>query len=252
MAGDWIKMRSDLLTHPKVVRISSALKADKLRVIGGLHAVWSLFDAHSIDGTLDGYTIEILDEYIGWPGFSAEMVKICWLEESAESLTTPRFDEHNGQSAKRRATETKRKRMARTSAEMSASDADKKRSREEKRREELKEPHTPQAGRKADSAIGLPAYIDKCRSEGKKPIDENHPVFAYASKINLSHEFLRLHWCEFKYRYSLPNAKRYKAWQTVFDKSVRGNWFKLWFEAENGYALTTVGKQAKLANREAA
>jgi triacylglycerol lipase len=31
MAADWIKMRSDLCTHPKVVRIMSALKADKLR-----------------------------------------------------------------------------------------------------------------------------------------------------------------------------------------------------------------------------
>ncbi len=44
MAGDWIKMRAGLQTHPKVVRLTSALKADKLRVIGGLHAVWCLFD----------------------------------------------------------------------------------------------------------------------------------------------------------------------------------------------------------------
>lgn len=136
MAGDWIKMRADLLTHPKVVRIVSALKADKLRVIGGLHAVWSLFDTHSADGTLDGYTAEALDDYIGWPGFCAAMVLVGWLEENGESLTTPRFDEHNGQSAKRRATETQRKRMARENPEMSAPDADKKRSREEKRRED--------------------------------------------------------------------------------------------------------------------
>lgn len=136
MAGDWIKVRADLLTHPKVVRIVSALKADKLRVIGGLHAVWSLFDAHSADGTLDGYTAEALDDYIGWPGFCAAMVLVGWLEENGESLTTPRFDEHNGQSAKRRATETQRKRMARETVEMSAPNADKKRSREEKRRED--------------------------------------------------------------------------------------------------------------------
>ena len=31
MASDWIKMRSDLFTHPKVVRMASALKADKKR-----------------------------------------------------------------------------------------------------------------------------------------------------------------------------------------------------------------------------
>ena len=137
MAGDWIKMRTDLLTHPKVVRMVSALKADKLRVIGGLHAVWSLFDAHSDDGTLDGYTLEVLDDHLGWPGFSASMKKVEWLTENVESLAVPRFDEHNGQSAKRRATETQRKRLARVPDQMSAPDADKKRSREEKRREEI-------------------------------------------------------------------------------------------------------------------
>lgn len=137
MAGDWIKMRADLHTHPKVVRIMSALKADRLRVIGGLHAVWCLFDAHSTDGKLDGYTTDALDILIGWHGFSGAMVNIGWLEVDGESLTTPGFDEHNGQSAKRRAQESERKR---TDRKTSASDADKLRTREEKRREEKKEP----------------------------------------------------------------------------------------------------------------
>ena len=75
MAGDWIKMRTDLSTSPKVVRMSSALRADRLRVIGGLHAVWSLFDVHSEDGTLDGYSLETLDEMISFPGFGAAMEK---------------------------------------------------------------------------------------------------------------------------------------------------------------------------------
>jgi hypothetical protein len=132
MAVDWIKMRADLLTHPKVVRIASALKADKLRVIGGLHAVWCLFDAHTVDGTLDGYTAKTLDDHLGWPGFAGAMTKVGWLEQNGESLAAPRFDEHNGQSAKRRATEAERKRESRKA---SASDADKKRTREEKRRD---------------------------------------------------------------------------------------------------------------------
>lgn len=130
-------MRADLITHPKVVRIMSALKADKLRVIGALHAVWSLFDAHSDDGVLDGYTLEALDDHLGWPGFSASMARVDWLIENAESLAVPRFDEHNGQSAKRRATESQRKRTDRNVRKTSAVDADKKRTREEKRREDI-------------------------------------------------------------------------------------------------------------------
>jgi hypothetical protein len=138
MAGDWIKMRAELHTHPKVVRIMSALHADKLRVIGGLHAVWCLFDAHSEDGQLEGYTPEALDCMIGWDGFTEALAAVAWVEIGDGFLSLPRFDEHNGRSAKRRATETQRKREERSKSvlNLSAIDADKLRSREEKRREE--------------------------------------------------------------------------------------------------------------------
>jgi hypothetical protein len=133
MAGDWIKMRADLFTHPKVVRISSALKADNLRTVGGLMSAWCLFDAHSVDGELEGYTVESLDDHLRWPGFSAAMKAVGWLEEHDSGLVLPRFDTHNGKSAKRRAQDTESKRAVR---KMSASDADKKPTREEKRRED--------------------------------------------------------------------------------------------------------------------
>lgn len=139
MAGDWIKMRIDIGTSPKVVRIASALSADRLRVVGGLHAVWCLFDAHSEDGKLDGYTPDALDELIGFSGFAAAMISVGWLEDGGEFLAVPRFGDHNGQSAKRRAMETERKR---TSRKMSALDADEKRTREEKRREETTTSHS--------------------------------------------------------------------------------------------------------------
>jgi uncharacterized phage protein (TIGR02220 family) len=156
MAADWIKMRSDLGTHPKVVRIVSALKADKnrtgngqvsdkLRVIGALHAVWSIFDVHSEDGRLDGYSSDVIDELIGFPGFAKAMMSVGWLEQDGETLVMPRFEEHNGKSAKRRAEDTVRKRSARDADKgpqdvqnLSAKESDKKRTREEKRREEEK------------------------------------------------------------------------------------------------------------------
>lgn len=136
MSADWIKMRCDLFTHPKVVRISSALKADTLRTVGGLMSVWCLFDAHSEDGSMVGYTCETLDDHLRWPGFAAAMMAVGWLSESAESLDLPRFETHNGTSAKRRAQDADRKKEVRKT---SASEADKMRTREEKRREENKE-----------------------------------------------------------------------------------------------------------------
>ncbi len=143
MAADWIKMRVDLPTHPKVVRIASACKADRLRVVGGLLSVWGLFDAHSVDGQLEGYTPDVLDETIGFPGFSVAMIGVGWLEFDGSSLWMPQFEEHNGQSAKKRAQDADRKRNDRNS---SASQADKKRTREEKNREEKDNPQSPLPG----------------------------------------------------------------------------------------------------------
>lgn len=164
MSG-WIKMGVDLPTHPKVVRIASALKADKCRVIGGLFAVWCIFDAHSQDGQLGGYTFDAMDAQIGWRGFSAAMAAVGWLAEIPnDGIEAPRFGEHNGATAKRRAVETLRRTSARAavdkrtktervsawnedkkrteSGQVSAINADKKRTRGEERREEKKEKET--------------------------------------------------------------------------------------------------------------
>ena len=156
MSGDWIKMRMDLRNHPKVVRMASALKADRLRVIGGLWAVWCTFDMHSPDGMLEGYTLQTIDDDLGWRGFGAAMQAIGWLVEAENGLQMPRFDEHNGKSAKRRSLDTERKRTGRKADEcpndvrdLSACDADtsppheRTRSGLEKRREEKREKYPP-------------------------------------------------------------------------------------------------------------
>lgn len=169
----WIKMRTDLRDHPKVVRMASALKADRLRVIGGLWAVWGTFDTHSVDGELEGYTLATLDEGIGWRGFSAALAAVRWLVETGDGLEIPEFAEHNGASAKRRATDAKRKASDReedkgargswnSGGQMSASDADKKppRVRVEKEKElpsEVGETREPQGTRNASPPIAADA-----------------------------------------------------------------------------------------------
>jgi hypothetical protein len=101
------------------------------------------------------------------------------------------------------------------------------------------------------SAIAFPTFLAECKAAGAKPIPDDDPVFAYAATVGIPHDFLRLQWLEFKARYSLPEAKRYKAWSTVFGKSVRGNWFRLWYATnDGGYALTTTGVQADNAHKE--
>lgn len=134
--------------------------------------------------------------------------------------------------------------------------------REEESREEHKNPPIPPEGGnpveqsdqpKRKAAISLRTYLDECSQVGQKAIPEGHAVFGYAAKVGIPDDFLRLHWLEFKDRYTMPDAKRYKSWPTVFQKSVQGNWFHLWFAANDGsYALTTVGQQAQRNHQEAA
>jgi hypothetical protein len=78
----------------------------------------------------------------GHVGFSAAMSAVGWLSIGTESLTLPEFETHNGASAKRRAQDADRKKAVRKT---SASDADKMRTREEKRREEQDQELGPKA-----------------------------------------------------------------------------------------------------------
>ena len=261
MAGEWIKMGVGLRTHPKVVRMAAMLKADRLRVVGGLHAVWGLFDMHSVDGHLDGYTAEVMDADLGWKGFSAAMVAIGWLEETPEGLSAPDYEEHNGPVAKRRAMETSRKgRSRKVSAESphdeppdgghaSASHADNMRNREEKRREE--EPPIAPKGASRSGAVGLKAWLDAIKASGERPIPPGDPVLAYADKVGIPRDYLVLAWQQFVHTYTTAReAKRYRDWRKVFRNAVEANWLNLWYldGQANTYALTTVGHQAQRAH----
>src|SRR5690606_37140822 len=148
MAGDWIKMRTNLWDHPKVVRIVSALcpqsvhdMSARCRVIGALYRTWALADAFTEDGTLDGYTAEALNAAVGIEGWAETLQHVGWLTINEQSLVVPRFNDHNGQSAKRRAEDARRKRGVRKASakrpQNVRNDADKMRTREEKRREDI-------------------------------------------------------------------------------------------------------------------
>ena len=200
MAGDWIKMRIDLQSHPKVVRILSATKSDKFRVIGGLHAVWSVFDTHCEDGALFGYTPETLDHIIGWTGFSSALIGVGWLvDNDGVSLEIPEFSEHNGQSGKRRAEDQKRKRDSRKSPDSvrnsSANEADKKVTREEKRREDINTKQPSDDGfesvyQQYPKKVGKPAALKAWRSQ-KVNAEEAQLILRDIAKRKQSQEWLK-------------------------------------------------------------
>jgi uncharacterized protein YdaU (DUF1376 family) len=107
--------------------------------------------------------------------------------------------------------------------------------------------------KKKKSSISLKTYIEECRTASAKPIPESDTVFEYARQAGIPEDFLWLQWREFQDRYREPGAKLYKDWPAVFRKSVRGNWYRLWYvDQGNQYALTTQGIQAKNTHGERA
>jgi hypothetical protein len=62
---------------------------------------------------------KILDKQVGIVGFSQQLVAIGWIVFNEQGASVPRFEEHNGQSAKRRAEESARKARARTQGTVS-------------------------------------------------------------------------------------------------------------------------------------
>jgi hypothetical protein len=109
----WIKMRTDLSSDPAVIAMAARLGMDDDHVVGKLHKIWSWADTHTRDGFARGVTIKWVDKYVGCRGFAAAMMAVDWLVEMADGVVFPRFEKHNGNTAKARAQGGKRQNAAR-------------------------------------------------------------------------------------------------------------------------------------------
>ena len=103
---------------------------------------------------------------------------------------------------------------------------------------------SPQRARKKSKALSLTDWLAQVAAAGEKAIPDDDAVRSYAAQAGIPDDFLLLAWVEFKARYSEPDAKTYTDWRQVFRNAVRGNWLKLWFVNQDGYQLTTAGRQA--------
>lgn len=168
MAGEWIKMRTNLWDDPRVSRLCDLTGAGEAAIVGGLYWLWAMADEHTEDGILPGLTTRAIDRKTGINGLGAALVSISWLEEHPEGVTIVGFEEHNGTSAKRRCVDAQTKANKRKSStddpsdvlNVSGQDADNLRTdsgqktptcgaREEKRREERKD---------IDSDVGFASF----------------------------------------------------------------------------------------------
>lgn len=197
MAGDWIKMRSNLWDDPRIGALVDATDSSEAAVVGALYWLWATADQHTEDGVMPGLTLRHIDRKTGITGFGSALVSVGWLSEQDAGVVLPNFSEHNGASAKRRATDAQRKANTRS---VSANDADKERTNDghippclgarerEEKREEEKSGNSPSGE--------LPTSIDVC---------------PHSAIVELYHA-------------TLPTARRIRDWTPARQSALRARW----------------------------
>lgn len=150
MAGDWIKLEHTTPDKPEIYAIAEILGIDPDAVVGKLIRFWSWCDQQSVDGNALSVTSAVLDRITHQPGFSDALRKVAWLEVRSGSLQVPRFDRHNGQTAKARAVSNRRvaehrKRPRNDESVTSVTPEALQKPLPEKRREEIRESVSAQA-----------------------------------------------------------------------------------------------------------
>lgn len=170
MAGDWIRMRTDLYRDPKVILIAEHLGDDdgelsryvnqntqrnmtvtrnvtRNAVVGALVSVWGVarHQGRRIDDDLiiRGVTVSVLDDIADLPGFGEAMTIAGWAEQTGEGVVFPKFfEEHNAElktkamsNADRQRAYRERQKAASTTLSESVTNSNGRNGREEKRRE---------------------------------------------------------------------------------------------------------------------
>lgn len=120
MAGDWIKMRTDLYRDPKVCLIADLLmdsdgdlarfvsqnlqcdmsvtrNVTRSATVGALVSVWGVLrhrgKRSGDDLSVRGCSISVIDDVADIPGFGSAMKSVGWVVETKEGLSLPRFFE---------------------------------------------------------------------------------------------------------------------------------------------------------------
>lgn len=228
MAGDWIKMRADLAEDPAVIEMAAKLAIDEFCIVGRLHRLWAWADKHCATGHAKGVTFVWIDRHVCHNGFAECLQQVGWLDVTDTGIAFPRFDRHNGESAKKRLDAAERKRLQRLLeakaletqesptlvTSMSQEKRDEQVTREEKRREELSLKTTDTDVSVAASKPGVSlAGKDRNDCPHQEIVGLYHQVLPQCPAVRdwtpARRAHLRARWAEDKGRQSLDYWRRY-------------------------------------------
>lgn len=112
----WLKIEVSTPFKPEMDAIARECKCSRADAFLAFFKFYSWADATTEDGDIMHLTPEGADERAGLSGFGNALGEAGWMHFHSRGATITHFDRHNGQSAKRRATEAERKRRERASA----------------------------------------------------------------------------------------------------------------------------------------
>lgn len=104
----WVKIEHETPDKPEVIAMADILDIEQDAVLGKLTRLWIWADKMSRDGHVSSVTKRFVDSHVGVTGFFEAMRKVGWLSCEKEGIIFPHFERHNGDSAKKRATDAVR------------------------------------------------------------------------------------------------------------------------------------------------
>lgn len=104
----WIKIETTTPDKPEIHAIARLLKIEPDLVLGKIVRLWAWADLNMMGGNSVMGDDALVDHVVHRKGFAKAMRKVGWLEGDDGGLSFPRFERHNGETAKARAESARR------------------------------------------------------------------------------------------------------------------------------------------------
>lgn len=123
MINSWFKLRHIICPqHPKVGKMARALGCNRITAFGVACAWFRYVDMFTTDGKTH-LTPEELDEELGFRGCANALSLVVWAALDADGcVVAPRFDEHCGETSKKRADGASRQQKSRVTKKCDTTD----------------------------------------------------------------------------------------------------------------------------------
>lgn len=226
----WIKLQTNIWDNPKIDYLTHEVGLPLEMVVGIVSRLWSWFDQHTAEGETDKIgkakvnriivtsvtqlrdNCHNLDVTSVTNNFIECLKVIGWIAENdIGGYTLPKWGEHNGATAKKRATDTKRQqnhRLKHGDVTSVTQDRDTSVTREEKRREENNTPLPPTGD---DGYPTREEFLNYCQVQG------GHHGLTDQEWISIYNDFAFSSWT------TLDNGRSTKIgnWKTLANKKAK-------------------------------